>query len=187
MPITVKCLCGKVLTAPDAMAGKKAKCPGCGKPVTIPPADGGASAGRQPSVSELETRVSVEPPPSLEKLGIKVPGAAPAAGPARPSSVAPAAGTAKTTGATTAAGVRPAAPAAAAATGAPAAPATAAVHGAKTSAAGPPAAGVAPKADGGTTGERKCGQCGKVWPADTVVCVACGFNMRSGMKLRQKL
>ncbi|MBC7815582.1 MAG: hypothetical protein IAG10_01640 [Planctomycetaceae bacterium] len=39
MPISVKCSeCGKGLKAPDAMAGKKAKCPQCGNVVPIPAA-----------------------------------------------------------------------------------------------------------------------------------------------------
>ena len=36
MPIKVTCSCGKTLTAPDAAAGKRAKCPGCGQVITIP-------------------------------------------------------------------------------------------------------------------------------------------------------
>lgn len=37
MPITVKCCdCGKALKAPDALAGKKAKCPDCGAVVVVP-------------------------------------------------------------------------------------------------------------------------------------------------------
>lgn len=37
MPISVKCCdCGKALKAPDALAGKKAKCPDCGAVVAVP-------------------------------------------------------------------------------------------------------------------------------------------------------
>ena len=36
MPIKVSCSCGKTLTAPDAAAGKKAKCPACGQIVPVP-------------------------------------------------------------------------------------------------------------------------------------------------------
>ncbi len=36
MPIKVTCSCGKTLTAPDAAAGKRAKCPGCGQVITVP-------------------------------------------------------------------------------------------------------------------------------------------------------
>ena len=39
MPISVKCAeCGKGLRAPDALAGKKAKCPQCGGVIPIPAA-----------------------------------------------------------------------------------------------------------------------------------------------------
>ena len=36
MPITVSCVCGRKLKAPDSFAGKKAKCPNCGKVLAIP-------------------------------------------------------------------------------------------------------------------------------------------------------
>lgn len=36
MPIRVSCACGKSLNAPDHLAGKKAKCPGCGGVIAIP-------------------------------------------------------------------------------------------------------------------------------------------------------
>jgi RsiW-degrading membrane proteinase PrsW (M82 family) len=36
MGIEVRCSCGKSLKAPDAAAGKKGKCPGCGAVLTIP-------------------------------------------------------------------------------------------------------------------------------------------------------
>ncbi len=36
MPIKVKCACGTVLNAPDKLAGKKAKCPGCQQVIQIP-------------------------------------------------------------------------------------------------------------------------------------------------------
>jgi len=38
MPIKVSCQCGKKLTAKDALAGKRVKCPGCGAPLQVPPA-----------------------------------------------------------------------------------------------------------------------------------------------------
>src|SRR4051794_14017494 len=37
MPITVKCGCGRKLTAKEEMAGKKARCPGCNTILTLPP------------------------------------------------------------------------------------------------------------------------------------------------------
>jgi hypothetical protein len=36
MAIIVKCDCGKSIQAPDALAGKRGKCPGCGNVVMIP-------------------------------------------------------------------------------------------------------------------------------------------------------
>ena len=33
-----KCSCGKILKVPDTMAGKQARCPGCSKVFTVPPA-----------------------------------------------------------------------------------------------------------------------------------------------------
>ena len=36
MPIKVKCKCGKILSAPDTLAGKKAKCPKCKQIIQIP-------------------------------------------------------------------------------------------------------------------------------------------------------
>ena len=35
MTISVKCSCGKLLAAPDSLRGKKARCPGCGKPLLV--------------------------------------------------------------------------------------------------------------------------------------------------------
>ncbi|KPJ57728.1 MAG: hypothetical protein AMS16_00925 [Planctomycetes bacterium DG_58] len=39
MPIVVTCECGKVLKVPEEHAGKRGKCPGCGKVITIPTAE----------------------------------------------------------------------------------------------------------------------------------------------------
>ena len=36
MPIPVACQCGKQVNAPDNLAGKRVKCPGCGNPLDIP-------------------------------------------------------------------------------------------------------------------------------------------------------
>jgi predicted RNA-binding Zn-ribbon protein involved in translation (DUF1610 family) len=50
MPISVKCCdCGKALKAPDALAGKKAKCPDCGAVVAVPNPEGPieSNGGRQ--------------------------------------------------------------------------------------------------------------------------------------------
>lgn len=45
MPIRAACQCGKAFAAPDNLAGKTVKCPGCGQPLKIPAAGGGAPAG----------------------------------------------------------------------------------------------------------------------------------------------
>src|SRR5438874_2336436 len=37
MSIVVSCSCGKRLRARDELAGKRAKCPGCGKMLVVPP------------------------------------------------------------------------------------------------------------------------------------------------------
>lgn len=39
MPIPIKCECGKSVSVPDKFAGKRVKCPGCGKAVQVPVAD----------------------------------------------------------------------------------------------------------------------------------------------------
>jgi hypothetical protein len=39
VPIEIKCQCGKVLKAPDSMAGKRAKCPACGTVLVVPAAE----------------------------------------------------------------------------------------------------------------------------------------------------
>ncbi|HEV8059656.1 MAG TPA: PrsW family glutamic-type intramembrane protease [Gemmataceae bacterium] len=55
MPITVVCACQKRLRAPDALAGKRAKCPACGAAVLIPESDG---------YTLQETKFITEPEPS---------------------------------------------------------------------------------------------------------------------------
>jgi hypothetical protein len=48
MPITVPCPCGKNLTAPDGLAGKRAKCPSCGDAVEVPLPAPPAGPAREP-------------------------------------------------------------------------------------------------------------------------------------------
>lgn len=36
MPIGIACACGKTIQAPDGAAGKRAKCPACGKAIAVP-------------------------------------------------------------------------------------------------------------------------------------------------------
>lgn len=51
MSIQLTCDCGKRLKAPDELAGKKAKCPSCGRAITVPAevAAPEASPGDSPS------------------------------------------------------------------------------------------------------------------------------------------
>jgi hypothetical protein len=39
-------------------------------------------------------------------------------------------------------------------------------------------------AQSGSDNDRRCPECGREWPQDTVVCVACGYNFRTGNRLR---
>src|SRR5687768_5574069 len=45
MPIEVSCECGKRLRAPDSSAGRRAKCPGCGRVLQVPAAPGAPAVG----------------------------------------------------------------------------------------------------------------------------------------------
>ena len=45
MAILVSCSCGKRLQAPERLAGKQAKCPGCGKVLEVPEVDAEDSSG----------------------------------------------------------------------------------------------------------------------------------------------
>jgi ribosomal protein L37AE/L43A len=79
MPIRVRCPgCGQSLNAPDRLAGKTAKCPACGNPVTIPAA---AAAVATPPDVGTSGPPAASPPP--------LPASPPP--PARPSFPAPAA------------------------------------------------------------------------------------------------
>jgi hypothetical protein len=73
MPIPVRCACGKALNAPDALAGKKAKCPGCGAVLSIPAAQGApaqpaekpAAPGPKPATPPAKpTPAQIKPAPS---------------------------------------------------------------------------------------------------------------------------
>ncbi|MDB5294339.1 MAG: hypothetical protein JWO31_322, partial [Phycisphaerales bacterium] len=63
MPIVVPCECGKQLRAPDAAAGRKGKCPGCGRVLLVPPAaqdpqaSSAASSVAQPTRAPQTARV----------------------------------------------------------------------------------------------------------------------------------
>lgn len=44
MPIPVLCACGKKISAPSKLAGKKVKCPACSQPLVVPAAANGKSS-----------------------------------------------------------------------------------------------------------------------------------------------
>jgi hypothetical protein len=57
VPLVSKCACGKQLRARDELAGKRVKCPACGRAVNVP---GPSRAGGQAAV-QAETEVSAAP------------------------------------------------------------------------------------------------------------------------------
>ena len=68
MPISVKCGdCGKGLKAPDALAGKKAKCPQCGSviPIPVPVSDAEEydddPPAAKPAAAKAKSRVAEKP------------------------------------------------------------------------------------------------------------------------------
>ena len=60
MAISVKCACGKQLRAKDEAAGRTAKCPGCGNPVTFPAL--AVQVEDNPFVDPMWTRPPEAPP-----------------------------------------------------------------------------------------------------------------------------
>ncbi len=78
MPIPFSCECGKKLQAKDEFAGKKLKCPGCGKILTIPnPA--AAPPPEEPPAPPPTQRAPLPPPELTAELPPPAPAAAPAA------------------------------------------------------------------------------------------------------------
>lgn len=57
MPIKFKCECGKTMSVPDKLAGKKGKCPSCQKPLKVPTlkkqSSAGAAAPKGPALDSL--------------------------------------------------------------------------------------------------------------------------------------
>ncbi|MGE0606295.1 MAG: hypothetical protein AB7O62_04145 [Pirellulales bacterium] len=76
MPIRTACSCGKVINAPDHLAGKRVKCPGCGQPLAVPgggaPAQGAATPQGKPSQPK-----GSPPQPARPAQGMGQPGMAP--------------------------------------------------------------------------------------------------------------
>ena len=61
MPIQIRCSCGKGLSVPDSLAGKKVKCPACGNPVAIPVPLPGSAPPYNVTVAEKKPE-SLDPP-----------------------------------------------------------------------------------------------------------------------------
>ena len=59
MPITCRCeRCGKTLRVKDELAGKHAKCPGCGGTIRVPqPQEGGRSGGDPATVCRMAAKL----------------------------------------------------------------------------------------------------------------------------------
>ena len=75
MPISVKCAeCGKGLKAPDALAGKKAKCPQCGSVIPIPaPVADAEEIGDDdpPAARPAASKSSSKPKPRVAKKEVE--------------------------------------------------------------------------------------------------------------------
>ena len=67
MPIPVRCACGKSLNAPDGLAGKRAKCPGCGSVISIPAAAGVKPAVPKPAPAPRPAGQTTAAPPKAAK------------------------------------------------------------------------------------------------------------------------
>src|SRR5262245_27992030 len=59
MPISVRCECGKALRARDESAGKKVRCPGCGRAVAVPAGNAEAAAPPKPKGKKGRKRAGV--------------------------------------------------------------------------------------------------------------------------------
>jgi hypothetical protein len=69
MAIAVRCECGKKFSAPEKLAGKRVKCPGCGGPIAIPAAGGG---DRDPPKGDIQwdklAQMEQQAPSSLRQV-----------------------------------------------------------------------------------------------------------------------
>jgi hypothetical protein len=78
MAISLTCACGKTLRAKDELAGKRVKCPSCGKAVAIPSA--GAPAGPTPPAAKPRPETPPPRPPDEDDEGVAEGGPAHAGG-----------------------------------------------------------------------------------------------------------
>src|SRR5688572_16908068 len=69
MPIRTTCQCGKVISAPDNLAGKRVKGPGCGLPLAVP--TGAAAAA---PTAAAPTRAPHPAQPGMPQPGMMQPG-----------------------------------------------------------------------------------------------------------------
>ncbi|MGE4158994.1 MAG: hypothetical protein AB7F75_07840 [Planctomycetota bacterium] len=87
MPIKTTCSCGKVFQAPDNLAGKSVKCPGCSKPLKVPgPAavpKSAATATKPPAGPAKPSATPAKPVPAAK------PAPAKSAAPAKPAPAKP--------------------------------------------------------------------------------------------------
>lgn len=86
MAIKTSCSCGKVIQAPDNLAGKSVKCPGCSKPVKVP---GAAPASK--SAATAKPAPAPAKPATASKPGAVAKPAVSAKAPAKPAAPKPAA------------------------------------------------------------------------------------------------
>lgn len=73
MPIPVKCPCGKSLSAPDHLAGKRVKCPGCGNPLAIPVAGAARPAATLPGAKPAPKPAAPSPSKPAPRPAVPAP------------------------------------------------------------------------------------------------------------------
>jgi len=159
MPLKVTCACGKKLVAGDHLAGKRTKCPHCGAVLTIPAE---ATTRKTETAEEMAAAIVASGPPNPK----------PAPNQPAPSEAVPQAPDTEYA-LSSAVWVAPAvAPA-------PAPPKE--EYGLQAAA---PRAVVTPfTAAPAEPATNACPECGKALAENAVLCVGCGFDLRSGTKL----
>jgi hypothetical protein len=158
MPISVTCSCGKKISAPGKLAGKRVKCPSCQAAVKIPDADQGKHAGRPATKVVLHCRCGRKSaaPAHLAGTSVKCPGCGkpirvPMGRPASPST-------------TVKAKAQPAPP-----------PKTAGLMSLLDE------VGATAAREG-----QNCPNCRSLIPSEAILCVQCGYHLESGKQLRTK-
>ena len=160
MPIAVSCQCGKKFAAPEKLAGKSVKCPGCTQPIAIPELAGGVAKPATQSAGNITVSCrcgkKFAAPPILAGKKVKCPAcSAPLAIPG---------------------GTKPKQVAGALDDG-----------GGQTIDAAPDLMGELLDEIGleaAAAGNLLCPNCKAQMSAEAVLCVSCGFNVESGKQLR---